>query len=142
MNQPARRSVVFSRDIQWRVGLLAVAITAALSAACSAAGKTTDGEAAPPPAIAVEPIAAVQRPIARYIRVTGTLMAEEHADVAAETAGRVVATPIERGTPVGQGAELIRLSATETDAQMKEAEANAAQIEARVGLTPGTTFGV
>ena len=41
-----------------------------------------------------------------------------------------------------QGAELIRVSATETDAQLKEAEANAAQIEARLGLTPETAFDV
>ena len=59
-------------------------------------------------------------------------MAEEQAGVAAETAGRVVSTPIERGTPVSEGAELIRLSATETEAQLKESEANAAQIEARL----------
>jgi RND family efflux transporter MFP subunit len=115
---------------------------AAVWSACGASGKTNDRPAAPPPALAVAPIAAVERPIARYIRVTGTLMAEEQADVAAETAGRVVSTPIERGTPVSQGAELIRLSATETDAQMKEAEANAAQIEARLGFTPGAAFDV
>ena len=36
-------------------------------------------------------VAAVEQPIARFIRATGTLMAEEQADVAAETAGRVVA---------------------------------------------------
>jgi RND family efflux transporter MFP subunit len=115
---------------------------AGLWSACSASGKTNDRPTAPPPALAVAPVAAVERPIARYIRVTGTLMAEEQADVAAETAGRVVSTPIERGTPVTQGAELIRLSATETDAQVKEAEANAAQIEARLGLTPGARFDV
>src|SRR3989454_3432704 len=123
--------------------LMAAALVAhaAVSVACSAAdGKTKDRDAGPPPAIAVAPAAAVERPIARFIRVTGTLMAEEQADVAAETTGRVVATPIERGTPVAQGAELIRLSATETDAQVKEAEANAAQIEARLGLTAGTAF--
>src|SRR5206468_24962 len=90
----------------------------------------------------VAPTAAVERPIARFIRVTGTLMAEERADVAAETTGRVVATPIERGTKVAQGAELIRLSPTETDAQLKEAEANAAQIEARLGITSGGAFDV
>ena len=111
--------------------------------ACSAAdGKTKDRDAAVPPAVSVAPTAAVERPIARFIRVTGTLMAEERADVAAETTGRVVATPIERGTKVTQGAELIRLSATETDAQLKEAEANAAQIEARLGLTSGGAFDV
>src|SRR5437667_10144142 len=118
----------------------AVLLSAAVWSACSASGKTNDREAAPTPAVAVAPAAAVERPIARYIRVSGTLMAEEQADVAAETAGRVVSTPIERGTAVAEGAELIRLSATETDAQMKEAEANAAQIEARLGLTARTAF--
>ena len=49
------------------------------------------------------PVAATEQPIARFIRATGTLMAEEQADVAAETAGRVVATPVERGTPVAAG---------------------------------------
>src|SRR5436309_1774594 len=125
--------------------LMAAALIAqaAVCAACSAAdGKTKDRDAAVPPAVSVAAIAAVERPIARFIRVTGTLMAEERADVAAETTGRVVATPIERGTKVAQGAELIRLSATETDAQLKEAEANAAQIEARLGLTPGSAFDV
>jgi RND family efflux transporter MFP subunit len=124
-------------------GLAAVlAASAATWTACGASGKTNDRPAAPPPAITVAPVAAVQRPIARYIRVTGTLMAEEQAEVAAETAGRVTSTPIERGTPVSQGSELIRLSAAETDAQLKEAEANAAQIEARLGMTPGAALDV
>ena len=66
---------------------------AAVSAACSAAdGKTKDRDAAVPPAVSVAPTAAVERPVARFIRVSGTLMAEEQADVAAETTGRVVAT--------------------------------------------------
>src|SRR6185369_447186 len=69
-------------------------------------------------------------------------MAEEQADVAAETAGRVMAASIERGTPVSKGAELIRISSTETDAQVKEAEANAAQIEARLGITGGAALDV
>ena len=87
-------------------------------------------------------VAATERPIARFIRATGSLMAEEQADVAAETAGRVVSAGIERGTPVSQGAELIRLSPTETDAQLKEAEANAAQLEARLGISGGSAFEV
>src|SRR5215468_89201 len=115
---------------------------AILTAACSAGDARTTDRTTAALAVAVAPVAATEQPIARFIRVTGTLMAEEQADVAAETAGRVVSTPIERGTPVTQGAELIRLSATETDAQVKEAEANAAQIEARLGLTPGSPFDV
>jgi membrane fusion protein (multidrug efflux system) len=87
-------------------------------------------------------VAAVAQPLARFIRASGTLMAEEQADVAAETAGRVIATPIERGTPVSRGATLIRISSTETDAQVIEAEANAGQIEARLGMTAGRPFDV
>jgi membrane fusion protein (multidrug efflux system) len=111
--------------------------------ACSAAdGKTKDRETVAPNRISVAPVDVVERPIARFIHATGTLMAEEQASVAAETAGRVVATPIERGTATPQGAELIRLSPTETEAQVGEAEANAAQIEARLGLTSGAPLDV
>ena len=114
-----------------------------LLGACSAAdGKTKDREGSAPARIAVSPTAAIQQPIARFVRATGTLTAEEEAGVAAETAGRVVATPIERGTPVAQGAELIRLSATETEAQLNEAEANAGQIAARLGLAADKPFDV
>lgn len=125
--------------------LLAAALlsSAVASSACGAAnGKAKDGDAAAPAAVSVAPVAAVEQPIPRFMRVTGTLMAEEQADVAAEIAGRVVATPIERGTAVAQGAELVRISPTETEAQMKEAEANAAQIEARLGLTANVPFDV
>ena len=122
------------------VALLALAPLAA--GGCSAAnGKTTD-ESPAAAAVSVAPAAAVEQPIARFIRATGTLMAEEQADVAAETAGRVVAAPVERGTPVTEGTALVTVSSTETDAQLKEAQANAAQIEARLGLTPSGSFDV
>ncbi len=126
--------------------VLAAAAAAALAGACTAAdGKTKERDAgapaaSPAPRVSVSPAAAVEQPIRRYIRATGTLVAEEQAEVAAETAGRVVATPVERGTAVAAGAPLVRLSAEETEAQLKEAEANAAQIEARLGLTDGRAF--
>jgi multidrug efflux pump subunit AcrA (membrane-fusion protein) len=82
---------------------------AAIASACSAGSAKTKEQPSAPAAIAVAAAAAVEQPIARFIRATGTLMAEEQADVAAETAGRVVSAPIERGTPVTLGAELIRL---------------------------------
>src|SRR5205809_2267940 len=124
--------------------LLAALLLAAplASGACSSGDAKSKDQPSAPAAIAVATTAAVEQPIARFIRATGTLMAEEQADVAAETAGRVVSAPVERGTPVSPGAELVRLSATETDAQLKEAEANAAQIEARLGITPGTPFDI
>jgi len=108
--------------------------SALLSAACSAGDARTTERTTAALAIAVTPVAATEQPIARFIRVTGTLTAEEQADVAAEIAGRVVATPVERGTRVADGAVVIQLSTVETDASLKEAEANAAQIEARLAL--------
>ena len=118
------------------VSLAASLFTALLAAGgCTASavkGKPQPAEAA---AVATSPVAAIEQPIARFIRATGTLTAEEEADVAAETAGRVVSAPIERGSPVALGAELVRLSSAETGAQLQEAEANAAQIAARLGLT-------
>ena len=78
--------------------------------------------------------------IDRFLRVTGSLAADEQADVAAETGGRVIGTPVERGTRVTAGAVLIRISATEADASLREAEANAAQLEARLGLAPAQAF--
>ena len=58
-----------------------------LTGACSAADAQKGHDAAAAAAIAVAPVAAVEHPVARFIRVTGTLKAEEQADVAAETAG-------------------------------------------------------
>jgi membrane fusion protein, multidrug efflux system len=120
-------------------GLLAIGPL--VLAACSA-GDAKSKETPEPAPVAVAAAAAVEQPIVRFIRATGTLTAEEQADVAAETAGRVVSTPIERGSRVSQGAELVRVLATETSAQLKEAEANAAQIEARLGLPPDGAFDV
>jgi RND family efflux transporter MFP subunit len=119
--------------------ILGAALT---TGACSAGDAKTKDQATAPAAVPVAAAAAVEQPIARFIRTTGTLMAEEQADVAAETAGRVVSAPVERGSRVSPGAELVSLSAIETDAQLKEAEANAAQIEARLGLTADHAFDV
>ena len=124
------------------VFVLVTTLSSLVGAACSTAnGKTEDRQPAAL-AVSVSPVAVTEQPIARFIRVTGTLTAEEQADVAAETSGRVVSTPVERGTPVGQGAELIRLSAVETEASVKEAEANAAQIEARLAQPATAGFDV
>jgi len=118
-------------------GLLAGVITAGCGGQevpAAAAGATTP--------VAVTATAAIQQPMTRFIAVSGTLAAQEEAEVAAEVAGRVVATPIERGSRVGQGATLIQISDAEVAAQAREAEANAAQLEARLGMASGASFDV
>src|SRR5262249_20680027 len=119
-----------------------VSVAAAITAACSAGDARTTDRVSAPLAVAVSPVAADAQPIAPFIRVTGPLTPEEQAHVAAETAGRVVATPVERGTPVSEGDVVVKLSSVETDASLKEAEANAAQIEARLALGPEGLFDV
>lgn len=110
-----------------------------LSAACSSSNGTVSAEAAnEPPVIAT---AAVEsRNIDRFLRVTGSIVADEQAEVSAEVSGRVVGTPVERGTRVSTGAVLVTISNTQASAQLAEAEANAAQIEARLGLARGQAF--
>ena len=118
-------------------------LLAVLAAACSTnAGSESPTARSTPAPITVETLRAVEQAITRYVTVSGTLTAEEQAEVAAEIAGRVMATPIERGTVVRAGSALVRVAAVEAEAQAREAEANAAQIQARLGQPDGEEFDV
>jgi RND family efflux transporter MFP subunit len=114
--------------------------SAVVTAGCRNETTATAAAAAAPEPLAVATATVESRPIVRFLRVTGSLTADEQAEVSAETAGRIVETPVERGSRVRQGTLLIRISASETSAQLQEAEANAAQLEARLGLTAGQPF--
>jgi membrane fusion protein (multidrug efflux system) len=130
-----------TRELRFIFFIAAAAGAAAASTACvgeSAAAAAAATTQPAPVAIKVAPVES--RPIDRFVRVTGSLAADDEADVAAETAGRIISTPVERGTRVTAGTALVRISAAEADASLREAEANAAQIEARLGLSPGQTF--
>jgi RND family efflux transporter MFP subunit len=119
--------------------ITSAAIGSLLSAGCSPQPTSAAEPAAPAP-VAVRVAAVQSQAIDRFLRVTGSLAADEQAEVAAEIGGRVIATPVERGTRVTAGTVLVRVSSQEADASLREAEANAAQIEARLGLTPGQPF--
>ena len=122
-----------------RVGLAAVLAT---GCGTGATGESESANASEAASVEVAAMAAVERPITRFLRVTGTLAAEEEAEVAAEVQGRVIATPVERGTRVSEKSDLIRIAPAEATAQAVEAEANAAQIESRLGLSGGSTLDV
>lgn len=118
-----------------------VFVLAAVATGCGR-GETASAAAAEAAPINVETAVAVEQPITRFIRASGTLTAQDAAEVAAEIAGRVVATPVERGMPVRMGAELIRIAAVEVEAQAAEADANVAQIQARLGQPEGPNLEV
>jgi RND family efflux transporter MFP subunit len=126
----------------FRRNLFVTLLAAVLAVACDRAGANAPASAADAAAITVSTAEVVEQPIKRFIRVSGTLTAQEEADVAAEVAGRVVATPVERGSRVNANDSLVRLAAAEGEAQAIEAQANAAQIEARLGIANGTPFAV
>jgi membrane fusion protein (multidrug efflux system) len=119
--------------------LTGAALAALVSAACS--GEHTSAAAPAEPAPVAVRVATVQsQPIDRFLRVTGSISPDARADVAAEIGGRIVGTPVERGTRVTEGTVLVRLAATDADASLREAQANAAQLEARLGLSLGKPF--
>jgi len=128
--------------VPFRRRLWLLSTLALLAAGCGAGAnpEARTAGAADVPAVAVTTDVAIERPISRFVAVTGTLAAQEQADVASEIAGRIVSTPVERGTLVSAGAALVQITETEVRAQADEAGANAAQIEARLGLAGSGTF--
>jgi RND family efflux transporter MFP subunit len=135
------------------IGAVALVGALATAYACSssAAGATKDKGNATATSTPADPIAtvvdvasasAIEQPITRTLRVTGSFSADEQAQVAAETAGRVVKTPVERGSRVKQGDLLIQISAEQTTAQLDEAEANLARTAVGLGLKDGEPFDV
>lgn len=115
-------------------------VVTALATGCSTPNATASTAAAGPEPLTIATAVVESRQIERYLQVTGSLVADEQAEVSAEVSGRVIATPVERGTRVAPGAVLVTILATQASAQLAEAEANAAQIEARLGLTAGQPF--
>jgi membrane fusion protein, multidrug efflux system len=95
-------------------------------------------DAAKPAIVTVTPAAA--RVVARTLEVPGAVIADAQTEVAAEVAARVIAAPIERGTPVRTGDVLARLDQQEPASQLREAEAMEAQTAARLGLVAGQAF--
>jgi RND family efflux transporter MFP subunit len=140
------------KTLQRVAGITALLAGLATVSACSssASGATKTGDAGKQDAavaaqaavIDVAAAPAVEQPIVRTLRVTGSFSADEQSQVAAETAGRVVKTPVERGSRVKEGDLLIQISAVQTGAQAEEARANLARSAAGLGLKDGEPFDV
>lgn len=109
-------------------------------------GAAGTGEAAQP-VVAVTTTKAVARTVPAYIQATGSLVAEETSDVAPQTSGQVISTPVSVGAFVRQGEVIARLNQRDAilrlqqaQAGVTQAEAGVRQAEARIGLQPGGNF--
>jgi membrane fusion protein (multidrug efflux system) len=83
------------------------------------------------PAVKVETIAVAEREVPRFLTLTGTLVANQKADVAADTMGKVQRTYVERGSFVGKGELLAIVDARSAALTQAEASAEARAAKAR-----------
>jgi membrane fusion protein (multidrug efflux system) len=105
----------------------ALALTLGL-AACQRRGQPAPTPPQEPP-IAVTTATVAERPMPRFLTLTGSLTPNEASDVAANAAGAVLLTAVERGAMVEKGAVLAKLDARSAALSTAEAvaQANAAK---------------
>jgi membrane fusion protein, multidrug efflux system len=114
---------------------LAVLLSAtAMSSACERQAATTETAPQPPAAVSVSvaPVKRQDEPVT--LEATGSFEADESSDVAPDSSGRVVATPVDVGQFVKSGAVLVRLQGIDAGLRLDEARAAVTRAEASVKL--------
>jgi RND family efflux transporter MFP subunit len=112
---------------------LLVVSAAACSGASSAAqrdGESRD-EARPVPVVRIQ-----QTPLDRSVTVSGTLAAEEQVMLSLKVTGRLEEMLVDLGSPVRRGQVIARLTPTDFELRLSQAEAALQQARARLGLEP------
>ncbi len=106
----------------------ALALTILVAAGCQRRGQPAPAPPPEPP-ISVTTVAVVEKPMPRFLTLTGSLTPNEASDVAANAAGAVLTIAIERGALVEKGAILAKLDARSAALSTAEAmaQANAAK---------------
>jgi RND family efflux transporter MFP subunit len=112
--------------------LLAVSV-AACSGASSAAQRQGEASAE---ARAVNVVRIARTPLDRSVTVTGTLAAEEQVMLSLKVTGRLEEMLVDLGSPVQRGQIIARLTPTDFELRLRQAEAALQQARARLGLPP------
>jgi len=109
------------------------------------ASRAETAAAAPP--VSVTTTATVARNVPAFIEATGSLAANETSDVAPQTSGQVIATPVNVGAFVRQGEVIARLNDKDARLRLQQAQAGVQQAlagvrqaEARLGLRTNQRF--
>jgi RND family efflux transporter MFP subunit len=107
------------------------------SVACgpSAAAPGPDTAASTPE---VNVLRADRTPLERSVTVTGTLAAEEQVMLSLKVTGRLEEVLVDLGSPVRRGQPIARLTPTDFELRLRQAEAALQQARARLGLDPGS----
>jgi RND family efflux transporter MFP subunit len=124
-----------AREIPILPGVRPVLIAAlALAAAACGRGASTEAPPPAPAAIAVTVSTVKSEDPAVTLEATGSFEADESSDVAPDSSGRVVATPVDVGQFVREGAVLVRLQGTDAGLRLDEARAAVSRAEANLKL--------
>jgi membrane fusion protein (multidrug efflux system) len=86
----------------------------------------------PPATVAVAPVKGIDEAV--IVEATGSFQADESSDVAPESSGRVIATPVDVGQHVAKGAALIRIQAVDANLRLDEVRAAVQRAEANLKL--------
>lgn len=136
---PSAQNVLsFRRNACSRAGfLLFLLIIAALSAGCKSGTRAAAGErqAQPKKVTAARP---QMSDFEQSIFATGSLLADEEAQISLKVSGRLQQINVEIGSCVNQGDVLARVEPQDLQLRLRQAEAAVAQAEARLGIAPGS----
>jgi multidrug efflux pump subunit AcrA (membrane-fusion protein) len=147
-----RRHKLFRRSALRRALIIFIlAMPVVFSASCGGPNTTEAKNPAPETAaggaLTVAVVPAENRPVEASVQVTGSFVAKETSDVAPETGGRVIQTPVDVGDFVKQGQIIARLEdrdaklrLDQAEAAEQQAEAGLRQAQSRIGLGQGEQF--
>lgn len=146
----------FSRrffSLAFACGMLAIVLV--LTTSCNRGSQTNanQGEATGTAAasagrpVDVTTASAVTREVPAFLQATGSFAADETSDIAPDTSGRVIATPVDVGAYVGPGSVIARLDPRDAQFRLQQALGNekqaagvVRQAEARLGLEGAGEF--
>jgi RND family efflux transporter MFP subunit len=106
----------------------------ALLPSCRAAEASRKDTPAPAPAVHVETVKVSEVDAPRVLRLTGTLRGMKEADVAANAAGKVLRTTVERGDEVAAGQVVATLDTSSASLALAEAKVAVATSRTRDGI--------
>jgi RND family efflux transporter MFP subunit len=117
------------------VGLLAGVLT--VGSGCRKSGAAASGpprESGPPRA--VQTVAVTGRSLERTVTVFGSLAAFDQATLGVKVSGRLERIDVDLGTTVRKGQAIARIEPRDYELRLQQAEAQLAQVRARLGLPP------
>ncbi len=113
-----------------------IAIAAVLSTDCGGPSQPVAARDAAEEPRGVTVATAALQPLERAVSVTGTLAAEEQVALSFKVTGRVHELNVDLGSAVRRGQVLARLTPTDFELRLQQADAALQQARARLGLQP------